>query len=336
MIAATLKQAKAAHEQGIADAKATLLGAIDAHINAAAGAGDLKTVTALRSAKAAAAVDGTIPADVKDPAILAAKTRYDVTARGVNANLSAAYQAAIREYTRAQKIDEAQAVQAEFEASPLGRPAAAAVTPKPPPVEPPTRLAKLLPALFTATGGFAFKEGAGIEPAKGTSIISKPADFLSPTRDWVFDVWVHVDKKDGWGKVGIGDGKLEGSIILSIRAPADTNHGIALLKGDQWGGKIAGLREPGDYVVRIEKTGPALTFSFGEEKDGQFHADITRTVTDPHDFMPRLSDKSAHLFFSGGLLFKQYRLTFKQPAAPDAAPPAKPAVAVPPPPKKKK
>jgi hypothetical protein len=336
-VGVAIKQAKATHVQALAAAKADLLKSIDTRIASASDTGDLKTVTALRAARTSAESDGSIPADVKDGAIVGAKIRYDSAMKSANTTMATAYQAAIREYTKSRRIEDAQGMQAEFEAFQQSAGlSATGAPPKPPAVEPVTRLGKLLPPLFNATGTYAAIPNGGIEPAKGTHLVTKPADFLLPTRDWVFDVWFNIKKKDGMGVVGIGDGHWEGSIAVGIRAPSDDKHGVSLHNGDVWGKKFGELKEPGDYMVRIEKTGPALTFSFGTEKEGKFEADCTRTINDPKDFMSKLSDKSAHLFFGGAIVFKQYRLNFKPPGAAPTVKPAQPATVVEPPKKKKK
>jgi hypothetical protein len=334
-ISAGLTQAKVTHAETLATAKADLVKAIDARISSATQAGDLKLVTGLNAARATADSNGSIPPDVKDAAVVGAKIHYDAVVKTANQTLSNAYQSAIREYTKAGKIELAQGVQAEFEAAQaqLGAPAGVAARPQ---SEPVTHFGKLLPPMWEASGTYGALPGGGIEPAKGTHLMSKPADFLSPTRDWTFDLWFVVKKKDEMGVVGIGDGRFDGSIALAIRAPADQKHGVNICNGDEWGRRVADIKEPGEYMVRIEKTGPALTFSVGVEKDGNFDVIGTRTINDPKDFMSKLSERSAHLYFGGAIVFKQYRLNFRAPGAAPAATAAKPADPAPAPKKKKK
>src|SRR3954471_4301949 len=75
-ILAQLSDAKVEHDRALAAAKESLLGAIDARLNAAADAGDLKMVQVLQAVKQSAERDGSVPDSTPDAAVKAAKTMY--------------------------------------------------------------------------------------------------------------------------------------------------------------------------------------------------------------------------------------------------------------------
>ena len=125
-ILSQLADAKVEHERALAAAKESLLGTIDARLNAAADAGDLKMVQVLQAVKRSAENDGTVPDTTPDSAVKAAKTAYAHAVEGANIDLAVAYRDAVRDLTRARRIDDAAATQAEFDASPVAKYAAAA------------------------------------------------------------------------------------------------------------------------------------------------------------------------------------------------------------------
>ena len=303
-IAANLDKAKADYNQSIADAKKALVAAIDARITAATQSGDLKTVTALRPVRATADADGSVSPDLADPAIQAAKSRFGSTVQGANTRIALAYKEAIREYTRAGKIDDAQAMQAELNATGLANAVASAGSAAGGNPDGTTyHLAKNLPSFLTAKTFTAVKDGIRLE--KNGHVLTKSADYFS--KDFVFDVTMDVAAADTWANVGIGEGTPEHSITIAIRSPGD-HHGVAITHKDPWGEKIGRISEPTTYIVRLEKKGNTLTFSVGNEKDGKFTAELSHTVADYKTFAPNVSEKSGHLFMSGDAVFRQVRL----------------------------
>jgi hypothetical protein len=113
-IARELASAKAQHQEAIGKAKKALLDVINKRINEAANAGNLATVQSLQAVRATAAVDGTVPYDVKDTVILVAKTNYETAIASARARLDRAYRKAVRDYTRARRFDEARSTQDEL------------------------------------------------------------------------------------------------------------------------------------------------------------------------------------------------------------------------------
>ena len=110
-----LVQAKAQHQRAVEAARQRLLAMIDRQINAATCAGDLAMVRSLQLARTAAAVDGSIPADLNNPAVLTAKAEYDRIIAVARIRMAGVYETAVRAYTRAGKLDKAQATQEEFD-----------------------------------------------------------------------------------------------------------------------------------------------------------------------------------------------------------------------------
>jgi hypothetical protein len=125
-ILAQLSDAKLERERALAAAKESLVATIDARLNAAADAGDLKSVQVLQAVKLSAERDGTVPDSTPDSAVKAAKTTYVHAVESANIDLAVAYRDAVRDLTRARRIDDAAATQAEFDASPVAKYAAAA------------------------------------------------------------------------------------------------------------------------------------------------------------------------------------------------------------------
>ncbi|HEX8913471.1 MAG TPA: hypothetical protein VF796_14015, partial [Humisphaera sp.] len=261
-------------------------------------------------------------ADVRDPAILGAKTRYAAAVQAANARLADAYAAAVRDYTRAKQIDQALAVQAELDGSGLGKGGPAGTVPAPagqPAVqlEAITRLAKVLPPQLTTTESFEPAREGGIVP-KGT-VKTKVNDFVLRNKNFVFDVWAKIEGGKE-ARVGIGDGSFERSLGLICRGPGDQNHDPRLFHGDPWGKIIGEVREPGVYVFRLERHGGPMTFSVGAERDGAIDFFASRTVQNPKATQRALDDRVTPLFFGGSALFKQFRLTILPPAPPAADP----------------
>jgi hypothetical protein len=110
-----LAAAKSEYHHAVDEARKALVSTIDRRLNAAADAGNLTLVKSLQAAKSSADSDGTIPGDVTEPAVLAAKNDYDSAVQTFMAKLSAAYQTAVHDYTRSRQIDMAQATQDELD-----------------------------------------------------------------------------------------------------------------------------------------------------------------------------------------------------------------------------
>ena len=117
-IIVNLDRAKTNYRKSLSDWKQALLAAIDGRIAAAADAGDLNLVMSLKALRAKAEADGSIPANEKDPSIRAAKTRYDQGVQSARLQLAAAYRRAVHDLTRTRQFEQAEKIQAEFDALP--------------------------------------------------------------------------------------------------------------------------------------------------------------------------------------------------------------------------
>ena len=113
-IQAQLDDAKDLQQKTAQLAKQHLLDVIEARTQAAADRGDLDAVKSLDATKTSVEADGKLPEDMKDAVIVGAMNTYLSEVKQSNARLAIAYQQAIRDYTRARKTDEAQAIKNEM------------------------------------------------------------------------------------------------------------------------------------------------------------------------------------------------------------------------------
>ena len=114
-IAQALDQAKDEHGAALDSAKKKWLDMIDARTKAAENRGDLKTVESLTKAKESVQKDGTMPEDVKDVSVIGAGKAYQGAVKQADQKLVAAYQKAIKDYTKAHHVAEAEAAQKELD-----------------------------------------------------------------------------------------------------------------------------------------------------------------------------------------------------------------------------
>ncbi len=313
---AKLEHGKQTYSQATDSSKRFLLVAIDSRISAATDAGDLKLVESLQSARAVAQVDGSIPDAVKDPVILAAKTRYNQAIRIAGIRLAQAYRDSIRDYIRAGRTSDAQTTQAEMDAIGLS-----GVTPQAPTAlasgsdvampEGTFGLAKNLPPMLTTNAQYSVdKDGIHL----GESFIrTKKGDFLH--RDFVFDLWFTTANHSTIALIGFGKGDGgDDAVFFRVHPPDLIGGGVMVAASGQSMKGIGHLSEPGEYIARIEKQGNSITMSIGEEKDGKFEASVSSTIPDIHEFAPYLNDKNMHLFFGHGFAFRQVRFSTSAPA----------------------
>jgi hypothetical protein len=312
-IAQQLEAAKAQHRQDIDAAKGALLKTIDARINAATDAGDLAGVQALQSVQATASVDGTVPADVKDVGVAQGKKTYDAAVLSADTKLRLAYEKAVRDYTRARQLADAQSTQKELDAlglvdstSPTAMTAGT------------YQLGSKLPAFLTAKDSVFVPLGdrLGVVVPQTNFIRTKESDLLE--KNFTFDAWFYmVQGMAGFAKlppavVGFGDGELNpvnggpmDSLYLEINPP-DQNGGAVNLHRREMNTKttIGHITEFDTYVVRIEKFGDSVTLIVGTEQSGTLVPQASVTIGDVRSDCPFLNDFNGRLFIgSGG--FKQ-------------------------------
>ncbi len=291
-----LELARSDYQQAVGDAKKTLLQAIDARINTATNAGDLKAVTKLEAARAAADSDAPLPEGFNDVAVLSAESRYGLTVQAANQKLANAYREAVRNYTRARAIDKAEAVQAELDAIGLNAaPSAGTGSGAGPSTDASYKLTRSIPSILEATGAFSAEKG-GIRPARGAVVATRSADFLS--KDFVFDVYVQVPKEDEAVTVGIGDTTEKGSLRVVIRDEGGWGRRAVLTHRD-WGVNMGDIHTPELYVVRFERHGGPITSSVGSIFDGKFTPDMSQTVSDVQGNVARRLGETCAVIFLG-------------------------------------
>ena len=312
-IARQLDAAKAAHQQAIDDAKKSLLHTIDQRVDAATNAGDLNLVTSLQAAQATAAVDATVPDDVKDPAVLAAKSTYEYSVKSANTRLNLAYQRAVRDYTRAHEIAQAQSTQAEMNSLGLVDPAAPSAM-----TVGTYQLATHLPSFLTAKDSVFLPLGdrLGIVVPETQFVLTRVGDLL--TKNFTADFWFYmVQGMQGYSKlppalIGLGEGTVNpvnggplNALYLEINPP-DQNNGEVNLHRRTTSEKIniGHLKEFDTYVARIQKSGNSVTFTVGTEQNGSLVPVASVTVDDVRNDSPYLADDNTHLFFGSGAFEK--------------------------------
>ena len=114
-IVTKLDAAKAEYAKSLEGVRKKLGMAVEGRLKAAQDSGDLKAVETLTAVKKALEAEGKLPDGVTDTPIKLAKATADrdtVTARGA---MIAAYEAAIKEMTKAGLFDEAKVIQTELE-----------------------------------------------------------------------------------------------------------------------------------------------------------------------------------------------------------------------------
>ena len=153
------------------------------------------------------------------------------------------------------------------------------------------------------------------------------------TKDFSCDI-VFQNRKHATGWIGLGQtgGEDCPEKFVGVCVTAD-NGGHARFDFNHSDGRGKGfctVTEPGPYVVRINKQGPAITFSIGTNEGAAFKTIGSRTIGDINAFDTDLNAGNTHLFFGGDLLYSSIALgppMITAPQAPAAAP--RQAVALP-------
>ena len=300
-----LDRARTQYTQEVTDAKKVYLHAFDVRIDTVSSSGDLNAVEKLQAARTAADSDSELPEGFTDSAINSARATYQRTVQTCNQKLAQSYREAVRNFTRLKAIDKAQAAQAEFEATGLSNMQTGAVPSAGNSGGGMSRLPHALPSYLTASGGYA-AEKEGIRPAQKCVISTKATDLL--TKDFLFDLSVHVPKENEEIIAGLGDGTDRGSIRIRIREDGGWGRRASLCHGDEWGETIGDIHKDEIYVIRFERHGGPITVSVGSIANGKFTADMTQTLSDPKELVPGLSEKRSAIFFEGDAVFCSSRL----------------------------
>jgi hypothetical protein len=224
LIAQGLAAAKTQHQLDIAIAKKELLTLIDRRTNEAIDDGDLATVQTLQAARATAAIDGTVPDDVKDVVVLVAQRNYETNIASAGARLNRAYKIAVREYTRERRFAEARATQDELDSLALVDPTMA------------SRVVDLLqlvdPDRDTLAGRWYLEDGRLSNEHSAVAQIRFP---YRPPRE--YDYHVVYDRDDTeWG-LGLSVCRLGGAFHIGLpcqRGPGIDFHGLRALESVQY------------------------------------------------------------------------------------------------------
>src|SRR5262245_44512302 len=119
---AVLEAARAEHAKALDDAQKKLMQAVDERLKSVKDQGDLKAVEKTLEVKKSLEADNKLPEGVKDNTVLSAVRQRDRAIDVANSKLLAAYDKAVRDLTKAGKIDEAKAIQKEKDAFGSGKP----------------------------------------------------------------------------------------------------------------------------------------------------------------------------------------------------------------------
>jgi hypothetical protein len=302
-----LDRAKADYQSSISDARKLFVQAIAARVEVATRNGDLAAVTRFKAAQSAAELDQPLPEGVNDAAVVGARVRFNNSIQSANVKLAQTYRDAVRGLTRANRIDHAVAIQAEFDSTGLNGAAAGGtrIATGGTTADNSHNLARTLPSYLVASAPFAV-EKEGIRPTNKCVISTHAADYLS--KDFVFDVTVAVPNDNEEITVGIGDQSHKGSLRVAIYNDGGWGRLAHLAIGEQWGKKMGKVHSGEIAVVRIERHEGPITASFGAIVNGKFVPELSQTVADPKQAMPEMSEKRAKLFFTGGARFLHVRL----------------------------
>jgi hypothetical protein len=318
--ALVLDRAKADYQSAINDGRKAYVQVIAARVESATRTGDLNAVTRFKVAQSAAEADQPLPEGLNDATIIGARVRFNNTIQTANLKLAQTYRDTIRGLTRGNRIDQATAVQAEFDATGLNGAAAgntgARTTGGGVTADNNNNLARTLPAYLAATGTFGVEKEGGIKLADNCTISTNAADYLS--KDFIFDVTVAVPKENHGITVGIGDFSHKGSLRITIYEDGGWGRLAHLAIGEEWGKKLGKVHVGETIVVRIERHDGPITASVGSITQGKFVAEMSQTVADPKKAMPEMSERRAKLFFSGGARFTRVRLATGAAAKTDA------------------
>jgi hypothetical protein len=318
-IAARLERAKNDYTGAVADSRKALVAAVNSRLESAIDAGDLRTVQSLQSLKSSLETGGSIPGDMKDPAVLAANARYARSIQSANTTLAEAYRDAVRDYTRARKLSAAQATQAEFDATGLAassRPAGSSNDSAGNIYD----LSAGLPPFLEAGPPYAIEKD-GIRPDDKKYLRTKDADFID--RDFTFDVWFVAEARENIGAwIGLGEGLRNGSmwrptssVGMHIEGINHMNGAVTLHKQTENGEEIGKLPDTGTFMARLQKQGNAVTFAVGTDHNGTFRPDMSKRIDDIRGFAPFLNDHNTHVFFGSNFIFKKVRLLTRGGAA---------------------
>jgi hypothetical protein len=306
-IRSTLDERKAEHIHAIERARERLLKVIEARAQAAAEKGDLTALKILDEAKQTFDLEGKLPESLKDASVLAANKAYVGAVKGADTVLSRAYEQAIRDYTRARKIADAEAVRAE--SAELGLPALGAGGGDATAGSGRVKLgAKNLPS-YLESNPKAFSEGAGLQFEGDNVIRTRDGTWLN--QDFTLDLlYSYKPGAAEIGVVGFGEGWNRRNVIeLRMHSPGLAEGHIAVRAFGAEARPLEKMNSEGPHLLRLEKKGDVLTASLCIDYKDTFTADVTREITDIKKLAPYLNAKNTYLFFGRpGIIYREIRL----------------------------
>lgn len=303
--------AKLEHRKTVSDATADVLHVIDSRRDAVRKAGDLERVQRLDKIHEVFRAGDDLPPDIDDRLVLAAGKRFDLVVKRANLKLIGAYRLAVRQATRANRIDLAESLQAELD--------------------------NIDPDATRSLGDF-YKMGGrrtvpvymkrpakgtdvrpdGLKTEKGHYVVSKRADFVH--RDFVFEIMLRFKESDGRqiAFIGIGSGvasedgpyhEPRDAVYLRFHTPPMSGGEVGLKKEGTRNHELIGkVGKWGEHLVRITKTGKSLTFHVDVHADGKPEGDVTHKIEDVSAYAPFLKNTNSRLFFGSGATFTRIRM----------------------------
>jgi S1-C subfamily serine protease len=305
-ILARLDEAKEEHRRMREAAKRRLLDVLDARAQSVADRGDLDALKSIEAVKQSVEADEKLPEGTKDAAITGAMNSFTAEVKRSNARLAAAYQQAVRDYTRVRKTAEAEAVKVELTERGLDTP-----------TEIRGGFVKLggsnrLPS-FLEPSANTYSEGKGLQVKPGTGIRTKEGNWLE--QDFTLDIVYSYTSVGGLDIIGFGEGvNQRNAVIINLHTPSLVDGEVIIVPHDIKGTIVSKISSKGPHCLRIEKAGERITFSICVDYKGTFSADITHSVTDIKTIAPFLNAKNTYLSFArsgnfqGGVIFQEMRL----------------------------
>jgi hypothetical protein len=304
---AVLETARTEHAKALEDAQKKLMQAVDDRLKYVKDQGDLKALEKLLEVKKSLEADNKLPEGVKDNNVLSAVRLRDRAVEVANSRVLAAYDRAVRDLTKAGKIDEAKALQKEKDAFGASKPGGD---------ENAAQWFQFggragLPGFLQPSAG-AFNTKEGLRCRNNNILVhSRAAGFLS--KNFTVDL-VYSFENDNANKImlfGIGDpaGNAPNGAFFRIHGP-EIGEGEILLTTPKGTAAVMGrIKTKGTHLARIEKKDDVVTFAVCMNYEGKFSADFTHTVTSLKEFVPTMTEKTTRVFFGYGGTFKQVRLT---------------------------
>jgi hypothetical protein len=313
-----LQHAKEDYDNQVDAARKKLVAYFGTRADSAQRRGDLAELKNYQGIKSRFETDGQLSENSVDLPLRDNINAYLSATRLASKNLGNAYFAAVRDYTKAGLIDQADVLQAESDLFQKGVPAVMTpASPAAPGSSSPAPTASAAPSQPVGNGlWFIFSPTSGLpkffepnpEVTFSTDGLSFPAtsflrtaktDFINS--DFAFDVVILVKGPETM-KVGIGQGSTGKPAFYGI----EMNNGTALAYAVGTLGKVGA----GTHLLHVEKKGSAFTSAIVLNYAGRYNPDYSRTSDIRH--LKYLTADNTRLFIAANgpaVIIKQIRLT---------------------------